>query len=107
MTKVIPMGKNGRAIVLGGGKMHKIQVDGKVYEFEMHPFCGPTLLNKHGSPLKHQPTRFLYAASQWAKQGRKNENGLCVWYHEPEMIVENVTKRMGIFKGYKPAVRGT
>lgn len=73
--------------ILTGGPMHRISVNGKIYEFEMHPCCGPTLLNRNGDPLKHQPTSFLEAASLWAQQGRRIEDGLCRWDHEPKPIL--------------------
>lgn len=62
-----------------GGPIRKISVGGKLYEFEMHPYCGPTLLNKQGDPIdlaKH-PAAFLHATSLWAQQGQRVENGLC------------------------------
>ena len=93
--------------LLTGGPMRTIQVDGKRYEFEMHPYCGPTLLDKRGDPIdldKH-PKRFLYAASQWAQQGQRIEDGLCRWDHDPEMIIEKVG-RMNFFRGEHPAKRG-
>lgn len=90
-----------------GGPMRKIQVNGTVCEFEMHPYCGPNFLNKKGEPLKHQPAAFLKAASLWAQQGQKIENGMCVWYHEPEMITEHIGGRHYRIKGFKPAVRGS
>lgn len=88
--------------------MRKIQVNGHVYEFEMHPYCGPTLLNKRtGSPLEYQPTPFLEAASLWAQQGQKIEDGLCVWYHEPKMITRHLGGRHYQVIGHHPAERGT
>lgn len=61
--------------------MHKISVGGKIYEFEMHPYCGPNILNRNGEPLKHQPLDFLEAASLWAQQGQMVDGGLCRWEH--------------------------
>ena len=81
--------------LLTGGKMHKISVGGRIIEFEMHRYCGPNILNRKGEPLKNQPADFLHAASLWAQQGQKvDENGLCIYYHEPEPTVE-VTMRSG------------
>jgi hypothetical protein len=65
-----------------GGPMRKIEVGGKIIEFEMHHFCGPNILNKQtGSPLANQPLDFLRAVSLWCQQGRKiDERGICIWY---------------------------
>lgn len=78
-----------------GGPDRQISVGGKIYTFEDHPFCGPTLLNKGGDPidLKDHPQDFLEAASLWVQQGRRTENGLCVWYHPAEPIVEHIGGR--------------
>ena len=66
--------------ILNGGPMRKIRVNGKIIEFEDHPWCGPTILNKQtGEPLKVQPDAFLLAASRWAMGGREIRRGLCVW----------------------------
>lgn len=67
--------------------MHKISVRGIIYEFEMHPYCGPNILNRKGEPLKHQPISFLKAASLWSQQGQRIENGLCRWDCDREPIL--------------------
>lgn len=92
--------------ILLGGPMRKIQVDGKIYAFEMHPYCGPTVLDKHGSPLAKQPPRFLYAASLWTQQGQRIEDGLCRWDHEPKLIAKHLGGRHWQVIGEEPAVRG-
>lgn len=99
----------GRTVFIdGGGPMHKISVGGKIIEFEMHWYCGPTILNKRTSePLKHQPMDFLHAASLWAQQGKKvDENGLCIWFHEPEPITEHIVGKHYKIVGEHPPVRG-
>lgn len=96
------------ALVLVGGPMFKISVFGKIYEFEMHPYCGPTLLNRRGDPIpldKH-PSAFLEAASLWAQQGQKTEAGLCVWYHEPKEILKHLGGKHYLLVGYEPPVKG-
>lgn len=92
----------------GGGPMLKISVGGKVFEFEMHWYCGPTLLNAKGEPidLNKHPKAFLEAVSLWAKQGKRMENGLCRWDHEPEEIREHLGGRHWKIVGYHPAKRG-
>jgi len=89
-----------------GGPIHVISVNGKRYRFEMHPYCGPNVVNRKGDPLKHQPTDFLKAASLWAQQGQQVENGLCVWFHEPEPILKHLGGNHFQIIGHKPAVRG-
>lgn len=79
--------------LLLGGLMRKISVGGKVYEFEMHPYCGPNILNKKGEPLANQPDDFLRAASLWAQQGQRIEDGLCRWDEEPQPVLEHVAGR--------------
>lgn len=99
---------NGMTVFLEcGGPMFKISVGGKVIEFEMHPYCGPTILKRNGDPLKHQPTPFLEAVSLWAKQGQKMENGLCVWFHEPKEIMKHLGGKNWEIIGYEPAERGS
>lgn len=53
----------GAVFISAGGPMFRISVDGAIYEFEIHPYCGPTLLNRRGEPLQNQPSNFLLAAS--------------------------------------------
>jgi hypothetical protein len=94
--------------ILTGGPMRKISVGGKIYDFEMHPYCGPTLLNKRGDPidLRKHPQSFLHAASLWSQQGQKIEDGLCVWYHEPKEIKKHLGGRHWEITGCEPPVRG-
>lgn len=91
-----------------GGPMYKISRRRKIYEFEDNQFAGPTILNKRtGSPATLQPTPFLEAVSLWAQQGRKvDENGLCIWFHEPEPILKHVIGRHYLITGYTEPKRG-
>lgn len=65
---------------------------GPRYVFEMHHYCGPAVLNKHGDPAKYQPSPnhpFWTAVTLWNQQGRHvDAEGLCVWEpeREPEVI---------------------
>lgn len=86
--------------------MLKISVNRKIIEFEMHPYCGPTILDRHGTPLTNQPKGFLEAASLWAQQGRRMEDGLCRWDRKPEMILRYLGGRHYEVLGEKPAKRG-
>ncbi len=91
-----------------GGPMRKISVGGRIIEFEMHPYCGPNILHKRtGEPLANQPMDFLHAASLWHQQGQRiDENGLCVWFHDPEDILEHKGGRHYLIVGQKPAKEG-
>jgi len=73
-----------------GGLMMKIKIDGKVYEFEDHPFCGPNILYKNGTPLPKQPLKFLTAASLWCQQGKRMEGEFCRWDYPAEPIIERI-----------------
>jgi hypothetical protein len=84
-----------------------IQVNGKIYHFEMHKICGPTILKRNGDPVKHQPPCFLFAASQWLQNGRQIENGLCVWFHEPKPILKHLGGKHFLINGELAAVRGS
>lgn len=93
--------------ILTGGPEFDIQANGKVYHFEMHPYCGPVALNKRTkNELKHQPMSFLEAASLWAQQGQSVENGLCRWDHEPKPILKHLGGRHYQLVGNYPPERG-
>ena len=89
-----------------GGPVQKISVKGKIFTFEFHPYCGPIALKKNGDALKDQPNEFLEAASLWIQQGRKIENGLCVYYHEPVPITQKIGGRSYRIVGYQEPQRG-
>lgn len=86
-----------------GGPMQTIQVNGKRHYFEWHHYCGPIDCDPvTGEPLEEQADDFLEAASYWGQQGKKIEDGLCVWEHpaRQEPIVKQVTKRTGVVTGW-------
>jgi hypothetical protein len=89
-----------------GGPMFKISVGGKIIEFEMHPYCGPNILDRKGRPLDKQPQDFLEAASLWASQGRRMEDGLCRWDHEPEPITKHIGGKHYAVTGYTKPRKG-
>lgn len=68
--------------LLEGGPTYEIEADGRRYFFEMHPYCGPTVLNRNTHvPIVTQPgerSDFWSAVDAWDKGGRKVENGLCL-----------------------------
>lgn len=90
-----------------GGPIHTIQVNGRRVTFEMHPYCGPIAINKRtGESLKHQRMDFLTAVTQWVKGGKRTENDLCVWYHEPVEILKHLGGRHWKLVGYAQEKRG-
>lgn len=51
---------------------------GKVWHFEFHKFCGPSVLGRKGDPLKNQPgekSPFWDAITAWIQQGQRAEEG--------------------------------
>jgi hypothetical protein len=55
-----------------GGPVYLIWYGGRLRRFEMHPYCGPSLLRGDTSdPLKNQPIRFLELATRWVQQGER------------------------------------
>jgi hypothetical protein len=96
-----------RVFIEYGGPTRKIQIEGKIYTFEDHPYCGPSLLDKKGDPLSKQPMKFLHAASLWKQQGGKIKDGLCEWYHDPEPMLVHLGGKNYKVIGYKKPKKGT
>ena len=49
-----------------------IEVEGKIYQFDMHHYCGPMPCNKDGSDRKTPwPKRAWEAVQAWIDQGKK------------------------------------
>lgn len=74
----------------GGGRDYTIEVEGLRYVFEMHHYCGPAVLNRHGDPAKYQPSPrhpFWTAVTLWCQQGRHvGADGLCIWGPESSLF---------------------
>lgn len=99
----------GGGILTVGGPVHRISVNHKIHNFEMHShsYCGPMRLNQNGEPSKTEPPDFLEAVSLWAQQGEQvDKDGLCIWHHEPVPITKKVGKRTHIVTGWNPPVKG-
>lgn len=75
-------------ICYGGPDRKIVDEKGKLWHFEMHPYCGPIPTSKQGEPLKKEPpekSSFWRVVTWWAQQGQKiGEDGLCVWIKPPE-----------------------
>jgi hypothetical protein len=49
---------------------------GKIWWFEFHKYCGPSVLKKNGDPRRHQPhekSPFWDAFEAWDRQGQRSE----------------------------------
>ncbi len=91
------------------GDPFRLSVNGQVLQFEMHRVCGPVVVNRCGQPLATQPGprhRFWTAVTLWAQQGRRVEDGWCVWDEPPEPILKHCGGRHYQVVGFRPAVRG-
>ena len=76
-----------------GGPDRKIRdATGKVWRFEMHPYCGPAAQDAEGELLEAQPgprSLFWEAVTAWARQGAViGPDGFCAWKpsHAPETV---------------------
>lgn len=59
-----------------------IAINGQVFRFEWSDRFGPLMLGKRGQPLANMlPTRSLFwkALHWWIKQGKRVENGRCLY----------------------------
>ncbi len=69
-----------------GGPRLDIEVDGRRYAFEWHPYRGPMRLNRQTEDVcsrqPGEPSTFWRAVTWWDKQGRRMKDGLCVWNRE-------------------------
>lgn len=76
-----------------GGPDRRIKdATGRIWHFEMHPYCGPAVTNQRGDPANKQPgprSPFWDAVTQWAQQGGVvDATGLCQWTPEtkPDLV---------------------
>lgn len=77
-----------------GGGDYRIDVRGKTIRFEWSEQFGPMPVNRDGSEarsIKHNHP-FWRIVSLWNLQGRRIENGMCIW-HEPRKPVYEIEKR--------------
>ncbi len=78
---------------------YKIRAGGKEFRFDMHPYCGPTMIGKRGNPLSTMPPQnspFWDALYWWTKQGKKvDDDGYCVfkWETKPVYIIKHIIGR--------------
>lgn len=74
--------------LLYGGPARKIfDRMNRVWQFEDHPQCGPSVVDRHGDPLTNQPPEsspFWEAVNLWYAQGKRTKPPVgkdvwCVW----------------------------
>jgi hypothetical protein len=68
-------------------KEYLIEIDGKNYPFDFHPYMGPLMLAGKNGPPKQLGNRhkFWTAVSLWAQQGKEiGPDGRCVWKEPPD-----------------------
>ncbi len=97
------------ACILRPEGTYRISVDGKIIPFDWAEYLGPCPVTKTGAERQLGPRhKFWVAVSQWAQQGKQFDNdGLCIWYHEPEPILEHIVGKHYMYRGDKPAVKGS
>ncbi|WP_454909791.1 hypothetical protein [Variovorax gossypii] len=88
-------------ILLAGGQDHRIIDAAKAeWVFEMHPTCGPAVLDRHGAVADRQPgsrSPFWRAVTLWAMQGRRvDTDGRCIWDEPPPIRVAHVAGRQHV-----------
>lgn len=102
-----PPGKKTRVMIdcFGGGE-YFIEVRGQRIRFEWSDIFGPLPINKNGTEAKSIGPKhgFWRAVSWWNLQGRKIENGLCVW-RVPKRPVYEIKNRF-ITKVIEPGEEG-
>ncbi|MCE5309672.1 MAG: hypothetical protein LLG20_18715 [Acidobacteriales bacterium] len=85
------------ACILFAGPEHRIRIGAKVFTFEMHHYCGPSVLGKRGDPLATQPGPrhpFWTAVSLWEQQGeRVDAEGMCIFDIPPAERFRHVAGR--------------
>lgn len=81
-------------ISYAGPTRHIIDAKGKRWTFEMHPYCGPVVLNRHGDPALRQPgekSPFWNAVTRWTQTGQKlNDAGECIWEPEKKPVFQHI-----------------
>lgn len=57
-------------IVTLGGPFFTTKYKGRKIHFEWHRFFGPSMLNRHGDPVKNTPDWFWKAIKHWERKMR-------------------------------------
>ncbi len=73
-------------ILTVGGDPITLTAFGKTYRFEWHTYCGPMFVNKKGDPTPREPKEkdpWWKAFGWWDRQGKRTENGVCIWDEVP------------------------
>lgn len=89
---------------MGGTNRKILDQTGKEWLFEDHPYYGPVVLNGKGDPIKKEPdpkSLFWKCVNQWYAQGKKIEDGLCLWTPEKKMKFKHIVGKRYMFDGYE------
>lgn len=97
---------SGVAHISIAGPEREIQVRGKRWRFEMHPYFGPAILKRNGDPAAAQPIYVMEAISLWAQQGERMDGDLCQWDHPPKEILKHLRGKQYKLVGYEEPIRG-
>jgi len=82
-------------VMHGGSDVSIIDRHARKWRFEDHPYCGPIVIGKNGSPLENQPPEsspFWEAVNCWYQQGKATEQicgesfAKCIKPTMPKMI---------------------
>lgn len=80
-------------ISYGGSDRRIKDATGKVWRFEMNPYCGPAVQDDDGELAEKQPgerSLFFQAVNLWAQQGGViGPDGFCTWAPaepEPDLV---------------------
>lgn len=59
---------------------YRINLGDRTYTFDFSDRFGPTIINRDGRPNCGEPPQsFLRAVSLWAQQGKRVEDGFCIY----------------------------
>lgn len=78
-------------ISLGGPQRVIVDAKGRRWDFEMHPYFGPSVTNRAGDIKDKQPgmrSSFWHAFYAWQDQGKKLDGDVCQWIEpvKPEYV---------------------
>jgi hypothetical protein len=80
-------------ILTVGGPTYAIEVAGKVWRFELPPYCSLVIIGKRGDPVRTEPGPrhpFWRAVELWVEQGKRMDGDRCVWVEKPTPKVRHV-----------------
>jgi hypothetical protein len=97
--------------ILQGGPVRRLKdKNGRIWTFEMHPYCGPSAVDPNTEiPWVKQPSEkspFWPAVHAWISQGQHvDAYGLCIWSPTAEPDLVHLGGRNYAYAGSKLAQR--